>query len=166
MTIQIKAVKSQAAPDKRPSRTRGAGVLVISLLLLLSYACAETVPPPKPEAPQPPNAGKTRPYKVLGKWYYPLENARGFEETGLASWYGKKFHGRKTANGEVYDMYGVSAAHKTLPLGTYVRVHHLQNGRSRTYASTTGAPLCEAASSISPMGPPGSWASWAQEPPQ
>jgi len=54
-------------------------------------------------------------------------SATEHELSGLASWYGKKFHGRKTSSGEIYDMYGVSAAHKTLPLGTYVRVRNLKN---------------------------------------
>jgi rare lipoprotein A len=73
---------------------------------------------------------KTKPYRVNGDWYHPITDARGFEEQGIASWYGEEFHGRKTSNGEIYDMYGVSAAHKTLPLGTYVRVNNLENGRT------------------------------------
>jgi rare lipoprotein A len=71
-----------------------------------------------------------KPYKISGKWYQPLPYARGYRERGLASWYGKKFHGRKTANGETYNMYGISAAHKTLPLGTYVTVKNLDNGKT------------------------------------
>ena len=73
---------------------------------------------------------KTRPYTVMGRTYYPLKSARGYDEVGNASWYGKDFHGRKTASGRVYDMYGLSAAHKTLPLGTKVRVTNLANNRS------------------------------------
>jgi rare lipoprotein A len=65
----------------------------------------------------------------MGKWYQPLPNARGFGQCGIASWYGKQFHGRKTSNGETYDMYGISAAHKTLPLGTIVWVRNLDNNR-------------------------------------
>ncbi|NOR73333.1 MAG: septal ring lytic transglycosylase RlpA family protein [Mariprofundaceae bacterium] len=71
-----------------------------------------------------------KPYKIAGHWYYPLETADGYNETGIASWYGTKFHGKKTANGERYDMYAMSAAHKTLPLPTMVRVTNLDNGRS------------------------------------
>ncbi len=70
-----------------------------------------------------------RPYRVGGRTYYPLASAAGYDETGIASWYGRKFHGRKTANGERYDMYALSAAHKTLPLPTLVRVTNLENGR-------------------------------------
>ena len=71
-----------------------------------------------------------KPYKIAGHWYYPLATADGYNETGIASWYGTKFHGKKTANGERYDMYAMSAAHKTLPLPTLVRVTNLDNGRS------------------------------------
>jgi len=71
-----------------------------------------------------------KPYKVAGRWYYPLKTANGYDQTGVASWYGKQFHGHKTANGERYDMYTMSAAHKTLPLPSMVRVTNLDNGRS------------------------------------
>ncbi len=73
--------------------------------------------------------GYPKPYKVLGRWYQPLASARGFRQEGIASWYGEAFHGRPTSNGETYNMYGVSAAHKTLPLGTFVRVFNLRNQR-------------------------------------
>ena len=72
---------------------------------------------------------KTQPYTVLGRTYYPLPDAQGYDEVGVASWYGDDFHGKKTASGDIYDMYAVSAAHKTLPLGTVVRVTNLHNGR-------------------------------------
>jgi len=75
-------------------------------------------------------AGNRSPYRVLGKTYYVLSDARGFEQTGIASWYGRKFHGRTTANGERYDMYRYTAAHRSLPLPTWVRVTNLANGRS------------------------------------
>jgi peptidoglycan lytic transglycosylase len=74
-----------------------------------------------------PKIGK--PYQIDGIWYYPAEDP-GYDETGIASWYGEPFHGRKTANGAVYDMYQLTAAHKTLPLPTDVRVTNLENGRS------------------------------------
>lgn len=70
------------------------------------------------------------PYDVEGKIYIPLLTAYSFEEKGQASWYGEPFHGRKTSNGEVYDMYEVSAAHKTLPLPSHVKVTNLANGES------------------------------------
>ncbi|MGS2717211.1 septal ring lytic transglycosylase RlpA family protein [Eionea flava] len=75
-------------------------------------------------------AGNKSPYTVLGKTYTLLPSSEGYQEQGGASWYGTKFHGRRTANGEVYDMWGMTAAHKTLPIPSYVRVTNLANGRS------------------------------------
>lgn len=69
------------------------------------------------------------PYQVAGIWYYPAENY-SYDETGIASWYGAEFHGRATANGEPYDMNALTAAHKTLPMPSFVRVTNLENGRS------------------------------------
>jgi len=68
-----------------------------------------------------------RPYTVLGKYYTPMRSARGFEEYGQASWYGQKFHGHLTSNGEIYDMFSMTAAHKTLPLPSFVKVTNLDN---------------------------------------
>ncbi|WP_421579737.1 septal ring lytic transglycosylase RlpA family protein [Shinella sp. M31] len=68
-------------------------------------------------------------YQVRGKWYQPKEEP-GYNKTGLASWYGSAFHGRRTANGEVYDRYHLSAAHPTFPLPSYARVTNLENGTS------------------------------------
>jgi len=79
--------------------------------------------------PAPSGPGSPPPYKVDGKWYQPLPDARGFRQRGIASWYGTDFHGKKTSNGETYDMHGLTAAHKTLPFNTMVRVIHLENGR-------------------------------------
>ncbi|MDA7088111.1 septal ring lytic transglycosylase RlpA family protein [Pseudomonas sp. SA3-5] len=73
---------------------------------------------------------KASPYVVFGKQYYPIPDARRYHAIGPASWYGTKFHGQATANGETYDLYGMTAAHKTLPLPSYVRVTNLDNGKS------------------------------------
>lgn len=70
-----------------------------------------------------------KPYQVAGAWYTPRENPY-YDKRGIASWYGEDFHGRRTANGEVYDMYALSAAHPTLPLPSYVEVTNIRNGRS------------------------------------
>ncbi|GAB2506425.1 septal ring lytic transglycosylase RlpA family protein [Microbulbifer agarilyticus] len=75
-------------------------------------------------------AGNKSPYVVNGVKYRILDGVKGYRERGHASWYGTKFHGRKTANGEVYNMYAMSAAHKTLPLPSYAKVTNLDNGRS------------------------------------
>jgi|HigsolmetaAR201D_1030396.scaffolds.fasta_scaffold02527_9 rare lipoprotein A len=83
---------------------------------------------PKPE----PRSAKGNPpfYTVLGKRYFVMQSAEGYVERGVASWYGPGFHSKYTSNGEVYDMYAMTAAHKTLPLPTYVQVTNLSNGRS------------------------------------
>ncbi|ORJ59075.1 septal ring lytic transglycosylase RlpA family protein [Geothermobacter hydrogeniphilus] len=73
--------------------------------------------------------GHQKPYMVNGRRYDPLRQSNGFVQEGMASWYGRKFHGRKTSNGEIYDMYKMTAAHKTLPLGVSVRVTNKRNGR-------------------------------------
>ena len=74
--------------------------------------------------------GHAKPYKIAGKTYRPIASSEGFIQTGKASWYGKKFHGRKTSNGETYNMYAMTAAHKTLPLGTWVMVENLLNKKN------------------------------------
>jgi len=69
-------------------------------------------------------------YEVFGERYYVMNTSAGYKERGIASWYGKKFHGKPTSSGEIYDMYAMTAAHKTLPLPTEVRVTNLRNGKS------------------------------------
>jgi rare lipoprotein A len=71
-----------------------------------------------------------RPYSVLGRDYVPMREAGNYRATGVASWYGRKFHGQKTSTGEIYDMYGMTAAHPTLPIPSYARVTNPANGRS------------------------------------
>jgi len=71
-----------------------------------------------------------RPYRAMGKDYTPLTSVQSFKQRGMASWYGKKFHGQKTASGELYDMYKMTAAHPTLPIPSYVRVTRVANGKS------------------------------------
>lgn len=88
------------------------------------------LPEPVPTHEPKSAGGNMRSYEVFGKKYHVLSTAEGFRETGLASWYGKKFHGRKTSNGERYDMFKLSAAHKNLPLPTWVRVTNLANGKN------------------------------------
>src|SRR3990167_6095893 len=85
-----------------------------------------------PDATPMPHYGRVKasPYTVFGKQYYPIQDARRYKAIGPASWYGTKFHGQATANGETYDLYGMTAAHKTLPLPSYVRVTNLDNGKS------------------------------------
>lgn len=75
------------------------------------------------------SGGTSKPYTVLGQSYVPIVDDRPFRESGLASWYGTRFHAQSTASGEPYDMYAMTAAHKTLPLPSYVRVRNPANGR-------------------------------------
>jgi rare lipoprotein A len=104
--------------------------VTLACLILLLHACSRSaVYSPPAEPPPPTMPGQPRPYKVWGQWYQPIASADGFRQSGIASWYGKKFHGRKTSNGEIYNMYDMTAAHKTLPFNTYVKVHNLENGR-------------------------------------
>ena len=88
------------------------------------------IPEPQVVAEPPSRYGNRPTYSVLGKSYKVLDRAEGYVEQGLASYYGKKFHGRRTSNMEVYDMYAFTAAHKTLPLPSFARVTNLENGRS------------------------------------
>ncbi len=99
--------------------------LLSAVALLLWIGGCGTV-----RAPQPVSVpGQPAPYRVWGNWYQPMNTADGYHERGIASWYGEDFHGRKTSSGEPYNMYAMTAAHKTLPLGTYVRVRNLDNGK-------------------------------------
>ena len=75
-------------------------------------------------------AAANRPYAVFGRSYEPIGKVQRFQQTGVASWYGRRFHGQKTSSGEPYDMYGMTAAHPTLPIPSYARVTNLANGRS------------------------------------
>ena len=113
-------------------------LLTIFLLAGLVSACSQrdryiTVDRPSPpntvRVPQQSKGDLPQSYTVNGVRYYPLPDSVGYTEIGNASWYGKKFHGRRTASGEIFDMYEKSGAHKTLPIGTYVRVSNLHNDK-------------------------------------
>jgi len=121
--------------------------LIIALLLVSLAGCsssplmvqkdgagkrvdASIIPNAIPKSEPITNAGNKSPYEVFGKTYWVLPTSRGYNETGIASWYGTKFHGRLTSNGEVYNMYGMTAAHKSLPIPSYAKVTNIENGRS------------------------------------
>jgi rare lipoprotein A len=87
-----------------------------------------SVPDARPRA-EPLHKSANRPYEVFGKKYVPLASLQPFKQRGVASWYGKRFHGQKTANGETYDMYAMTAAHPILPIPSYARVTHVKSGR-------------------------------------
>ena len=132
------SMKSMPRRSSRPTRRRphrlawrsvGRWAVILGGLCLLVHGCQSvSTSRPSPSTPSAP-PGYPKPYRVDGQWYQPLPDAAGFRQQGTASWYGRQFHGRRTSNGEVYNMYGVSAAHKTLPFGTVVRVHNLRNNQ-------------------------------------
>ena len=95
-----------------------------------SPADVSAVPDAVPRAEPRSRYGNPPYYEVFGKRYYVMASGHGHVERGVASWYGEKFHGRRTSSGEPYDMYAMTAAHKTLPLPSYARVTNLSNGRS------------------------------------
>ena len=88
-----------------------------------------SLPDPVPQIEPIRSGGPNKPYVVLGQSYQPLQGDVSWAERGGASWYGTKFHGRRTASGELYSMYGLTAAHKTLPIPSYVRVRNVRNGK-------------------------------------
>ena len=109
--------------------------------VLTSTPPPKTAPPPRPSAKAGRIPGTQKPYQIDGKTYYPLPSAEGYVETGTASWYGNPFHGRKTSNGEIYNMYDWTAAHKTLPMNTRLLVENLGNGRTTTVRINDRGPF-------------------------
>lgn len=131
--------------------------LLLMTLSLLAGCAAERAPSITPADRQPiskrteaPTAkvspgervpATQRPYQIDGKTYYPIPSAQGFEEDGVASWYGPDFHGRQTSCGETYDMNGLTAAHKTLPMHTWLVVKNLENDREVTVRVNDRGPF-------------------------
>ncbi len=89
----------------------------------------ESIPEPTPRI-EPLHRAATRPYVVMGRSYTPMTALAPYTAQGLATWYGRRYHGKRTSTGEIYDMYAMTAAHPTLPLPSYARVTHLKTGRS------------------------------------
>jgi rare lipoprotein A len=108
---------------KRYCRTAYRLFVFCSITGFFFYGCSTVEPPVVPP-------GYPKPYKMGRNWYTPLPHARSFSQHGTASWYGMEFHGKKTANGEIYNMYDMTAAHKTLPFDTYVSVRNLRNNKT------------------------------------
>ncbi|MCB1751446.1 MAG: septal ring lytic transglycosylase RlpA family protein [Gammaproteobacteria bacterium] len=109
------------APTLIPDATDGAPIRPLD-----PDTIVDAVPRPEPLS----RYGNPASYEVFGTRYHVMPESRGYREKGIASWYGTKFHGLYTSSREPYDMYAMTAAHKSLPLPTYVRVNNLQNGRS------------------------------------
>ena len=79
---------------------------------------------------EPINRGTSRPYVVMGRSYTPMTSHAPYRARGIATWYGRRYHGKQTSSGEIYDMYAMTAAHTTLPIPSYARVTNLADGRS------------------------------------
>ncbi|MBU0993748.1 MAG: septal ring lytic transglycosylase RlpA family protein [Proteobacteria bacterium] len=112
----------------------------VLLFIFTLEGCLPRQPLPEKREPAPSNQ-KISPYKIGNIWYHPIPHSRGFRQEGLASWYGKDFHGKKTANGEIYNMYAMTAAHKTLPLGTWVRIENKVNDKKITVRINDRGPF-------------------------
>jgi rare lipoprotein A len=104
--------------------------IIILVIICFSISCTKRklTPVQFRPSPQKVKTASSLPYRVLGKTYYPISSPKNFTQKGIASWYGPKFHGKLTSNKERYDMYQLTAAHKTLPFDTRVRVTNLENG--------------------------------------
>ena len=121
-------------------------ILAISCLLTLLSACSSRYHIKQDKAPlraptalemqdalitnEAKSVSTGRPYTIRGKRYSPMSDEHGYNETGVASWYGRKFHGYHTSNGEIFNMFDMSAAHKTLPLPSFVKVTNIENGKT------------------------------------
>jgi rare lipoprotein A len=118
--------------------------LFISAVVAVSVSACATAPSPVAQAPVKRGWDGTtkigKPYQVLGEWYYPADE-KAYDQEGIASWYGPTFHMKATANGETFDMNEVSAAHKTLPLPSYVTVTNITNGRELTVRVNDRGPF-------------------------
>jgi rare lipoprotein A len=119
-------------------------IIVAWILMSVGSGCAShsAKPYPGPEThSDATNAVQTLPYRVDGRVYYPLSNSSGFSQEGIASWYGRDFHGKLTSNGEVYNMNSLTAAHKTLPFNSVVLVTHRKSGKSVTVRINDRGPF-------------------------
>ncbi len=103
----------------------------------------DEIPDAVPVSVAPAKYGNPHSYEVFGKTYYVKDSAAGFQQKGIASWYGKKFHGERTSSGEEYDMYAMTAAHKTLPIPVYVEVTNHDNGRKAIVKVNDRGPFHE-----------------------
>jgi rare lipoprotein A len=121
---------------------RGSAAFAV-LLLLAGCTGGHGARPPQGAAPAAaPGVKIGKPYQVFGVWYYPSDD-RGYDQRGIASWYGPGFHALDTANGERYDQDGLTAAHKTLPMPSYVEVENLDNGRKLTVRINDRGPFVD-----------------------
>jgi len=134
-----KDVIYENAPMKRKKPATLAAFLFACLIFAATMTgCGLFRPAPAPEIPPPADNA----YVVNGRIYHRLDSAHGFVEQGVASWYGEPFHAKNTANGEIYNMHAMTAAHKTLPFGTMVLVKNLKNNRTTVVRINDRGPFC------------------------
>lgn len=117
----------------------GLMIIIFWLVTFFGLCSSQAAYASKPNAALEP----VGPYIIKGRQYQPLPSHEGFAQGGNASWYGTDFHGKKTSSGEIYNMHGMTAAHKTLPLGVYVKVHNKQNGRKIIVRVNDRGPFVE-----------------------
>ena len=116
-------------------------IIVFWILMGVGSGCASQ--PIKPYPGPETHSGSVLPYRVDGRVYYPLNSSSGFVQKGIASWYGRDFHGKLTSNGEVYNMNFLTAAHKTLPFNSVVLVTHRESGKSVTVRINDRGPFVD-----------------------
>ena len=124
---------SRVSPDRQQTSFRPPQLTLRSATGPVDLSSASPSPHLSADGPQIPKGGGAyklgSPYKIAGRWYVPAEDPN-YDRSGIASWYGADFHGRKTANGEIFDMHALTAAHPTLPIPSYVYVTSLKTGRT------------------------------------
>jgi peptidoglycan lytic transglycosylase len=112
-----------------PTATLVRPLYILLLLCLLASGCASSSGHRPGMGPSDHKHGTQKPYVINNRRYFPIPSAEGYEEQGIASWYGPNFHGKTTSNGEIYNMHAMTAAHKTLPMNTMLLIRNLENGR-------------------------------------
>ncbi len=125
--------------------TRHSLTIQLALSVFLAFivsACAPAIPF-RAGIPAGTGRGTQRPYVINNQVYYPVNSAAGYRQTGVASWYGRQFQGKRTANGEIFNMYAATAAHKTLPMNTMLLVRNLENGRETTVRVNDRGPFAK-----------------------
>ena len=131
-----------SAPTREPPAKRPGGYYLDDGPGANPPANLDNIPDAVPRA-EPINRGTSRPYVVMGKSYTPMTALAPYKARGIASWYGRRYHGKLTSSGEPYDMYAMTAAHTTLPLPSYARVTNLKNGRSVVVRVNDRGPFVE-----------------------
>lgn len=129
-------------PGPSPSTPRGGGYYLDDGPGASPPADLDSIPDATPRV-EPLNRGAMRPYVVMGKQYTPMTSLEPYRARGVATWYGRRYHGKRTSSGEIYDMYRMTAAHPVLPIPSYARVTNLRNGRSVVVRINDRGPFLE-----------------------